>query len=297
MKNRMFGALALGAAAALALAGCSGDTGGKGGAEPSKTITVGYVSGWTDGQSMAYLYKQQFEKMGYKVEIEEMADNGPLYAGVAKGDIDVFASAVPEVMQNDYWKKYGDDMEDINVWNGAMQNILAVPSYSKITSIEDLKGNADLFDGEIIGIEPGAGLTQMTEDRLMPKYGLESEYKLVTSSTAAMLTALTNAIDKKQEIVVTLWRPFWAYTQLDVRALEDPLGGMADPEGMHTLARSGFAEDYPELADYLKSVKISNDDYGDLETLIVDKQYKSDSIGAVEAWLKEHPDAYSGIVK
>lgn len=284
--------------AALALAGCAGDGdngGGNGNGEPSNTISIGYVSGWTDGQSMAYLYKDQFEKMGYEVVIESMADNGPLYAGVAGGDIDVFAAAAPETMQSDFWDQFGSDMEDLVVWYDGMQNLLAVPTYSQIESVEDLKGNADLFDGQIIGIEPGAGLTQMTEEQLMPTYGIEDEYTLLTSSTASMLTALSDAIESEEEIVVTLWRPFWAFSHYDVRALEDPLGGMADPEGVHTLARAGFSADYPDLADFIQNVKLDDSTFGPLETLIVDEQYEGDSEGAILAWLADYSDAFPGI--
>ena len=49
---------------------------------------------------------------------------------------------------------------------------------------------------------------------MMPEYGLDSEYKLVTSSTAAMLATLQSKIDKEEDVVVTLWRPFWAERRL-----------------------------------------------------------------------------------
>lgn len=57
---------------------------------------------------------------------------------------------------------------------------------------------------------------------MMPAYDLEKDFELVTSSTPAMLTELGNAIDAKDDIVVTLWRPFWANNAFDVKELEDP---------------------------------------------------------------------------
>ncbi|MBU5899975.1 glycine/betaine ABC transporter substrate-binding protein, partial [Vibrio cholerae O1] len=78
---------------------------------------------------------------------------------------------------------------------------IAVPSYSNINSIEDLKGKASEFDGKIIGIEPGAGLTAQTKDKMMREHGLDGEYELVTSSTATMLTELTHKIGTKEEVV------------------------------------------------------------------------------------------------
>lgn len=298
MKKRVLGTLAIGAAAALVLSGCSGDNGDSngGGDEQPKEVSIGYVNGWTDGESMAYLYKDQFERMGYEVTIETMADNGPLYAGVAGGDIDVFAAAVPEVMQSDFWDEFGDDMEDIHVWYDNMQNLLAVPTYSSITSIDELAENADLFNNEIVGIEPGAGLTQMVEESVMPTYGLDENFTLLTSSTASMLTVLNDAIENEEEIVVTLWRPFWAFSQYDVRALEDPEGGFADPEGVHTLARTGFSDDFPELVEFIQGVKLDDSTFGPLETLISSEDYEGNLEGAVEQWISEHPDAFSTLI-
>lgn len=294
MQKRMMGTFALAAAAAVTLAGCAG--GSENGGGPSKEISIGYVNGWTDGESMAYLYKDQFERLGYQVTIETMADNGPLYAGVANGDIDVFAAAVPEVMQKDFWDSFGDDLEDLNVWYDNMQNLLAVPSYSQITSIEELNEHVDLFNGEIIGIEPGSGLMQMAEEQLLPTYGLQDNFSLLSSSTAAMLTELNQALANEEEIVVTLWRPFWAFGQLDVRALEDPLSGWADPEGVHTLARKGFSEEYPELLEYIQGVKLDDESFGSLETLIVSEEYEGNLEGAAAQWVSENPDAFSTLI-
>jgi glycine betaine/proline transport system substrate-binding protein len=71
-------------------------------------------------------------------------------------------------------------------------------------------GVGDEVGHKIIGIEPGAGLTMATQ-RMIKDYGL-SDWTLQTSTTAAMLAALKKAVDAKKPIVVTLWRPHWAYS-------------------------------------------------------------------------------------
>lgn len=116
-KIGLGGLLALGAAASLALAGCAsgGDTGGdaSGG---SGTVTLGYVAGWTDGESMTYLLKNQLEKLGYTIDIQELTDNGPLYAALSKGDVDIYSSAWPEVTQAEYMDEFGDDIESLGAY-------------------------------------------------------------------------------------------------------------------------------------------------------------------------------------
>src|SRR5699024_2650158 len=47
--------------------------------------------------------------------------------------------------------------------------------------IEDLPDYVDELDGEIMGIEPGAGLSMITEDDVMPHYGLDDDFELKLS--------------------------------------------------------------------------------------------------------------------
>lgn len=297
MKKKYAGLLALGAATALALSGCSGggsSEGGDGG-EGGDTITVGYIEGWTDGQSIAYLLKDQFEKLGMQVEMEVLTDNGPMYAALSTGDIDIHASGWPEVTHKSYMDEFGDDLESLGVWydNGVLT--IAVPSYSKIESLDELKDNADLFGSEIVGIEPGAGLTEITQNSMMPAYGLD-DWTLSTSSTASMLTVLGDAIDNEEEVVVTLWRPFWAYAEYDVRDLEDPEGTMGQPEGLHMLGHKGTAEKFPEAAELMEGLNLDDKAYGELEMLITSEEYADDSEGAVDQWIEEHPDAFPTLI-
>lgn len=306
MKKRFMGALALGTAGLLALAGCASDgsggtsTGGSddnGSSASGDTIKVSYIAGWTDGQSIAYLLKDQLEKKDFKVEVDDLTDNGPMYAGLSQGDIDLFASAWPEVTQKKYMDEFGDTIEDLGTWYDGATLTIAVPSYSKLNSIDELKDNADLFGSEIIGIEPGAGLTGVTEDSMIPEYELEDSITLSTSSTATMLTMLGEAIDKKEEIVVTLWRPFWANSAYDVKDLEDPKGAMGEAEGLHILARDGFKEDYADLADLVEQIKLDDDAYGALEELVTSDEYENDSEGAVSKWIEDNADAFPGLLK
>jgi glycine betaine/proline transport system substrate-binding protein len=279
----------------LSLTGCGSDSDGggdsaAGGGSEDKTITLGIIPSWTDGTSTAYLWKSVLEDNGYTVKIDEISDAAPLYTGLAKGDIDVYPSAWPEVTHASYMDKYGDDIDDLGTYYDGAKLTFAVPDYVKgIDSIADLKDNSDRFDGKIIGIEPGAGLTDVTKKSVMPTYGLDDDFTLVESSTQAMLTELSNAIDAKEDIVVTLWRPFWANSAFPVRDLEDPEGALGEPEGLHELARSGFADDFPEVADMMAKAKLDDEQYGSLESLVAE-EHKDDPAAGAEAWLKDHAD-------
>ncbi|TQN42963.1 glycine betaine/proline transport system substrate-binding protein [Blastococcus colisei] len=254
------------------------------------SVTLGFIPSWTDGLSMAHLWQDVLESRGYEVEFEEIADAAPLYAGLAGGDVDVYPSAWSEVTHADYMAEYGDQIEDLGAWYEGAVLTLAVPEYTDIDSIEDLAGNADMFGGQIIGIEPGAGLTRTTKESVMPGYGLTDSYTLVESSTTAMLAELQAAIDAEEDIVVTLWRPFWANSQFPVKDLEDPQGTLGEPEGLHNLARAGFSEDCGEVAELMSDFTLTDEQYGSLENLVVNEYGEGQYAEAVDAWFEENPD-------
>ena len=309
-KRRLTGILAVTVAAGLTLAACGpGDTTPSAPEEPTDTqtdapdevetedtIVLGFLPAWTDGLSTAYLLENQLSKLGYTVEMETLVDAGVLYTGLSKGDVDMYPSAWPEVTHADYMVEYGDNIEDLGAYYEGAKLTIAVPSYVDIDSIEDLATDPGRFGGEIIGIEPGAGLTGQTQDVMMPEYGLDDDYELVTSSTAAMLTTLGKAIDNNEDIVVTLWRPFWANNVYDVKDLEDPKGGMGEAEALHFLGVKGFADRFPEAADYIANIKLSDAQYGELEEMVVEEYGEGREAEAVEAWIAANPDAYEGLI-
>ena len=299
-KRNLTGFLAIGAVASLALAGCSGNGDSEAGGEAEmgecSTVTLGYLPSWTDGLSTAYLLENQLGKLGYDVQMQTLTEAGPLYAGLAQGDVDVYPSAWPELTHAQYMDEYGDDIEDLGAYYEGASLTIAVPSYVDIDSIEDLAGNGDRFDGKIIAIEPGAGLTAQTQDEMMPAYELDGEYELVTSSTAAMLTELSNAIDAQEDIVVTSWRPFWANDAYDLKDLEDPKGAMGDPEALHFLGTSGFSDRCADAAELIAGIQLDDAAYGSLEDMVVNEYGEGRESEAVAAWLEANPDAFESVV-
>jgi len=289
-KKRVLAA-AMAVTVGLALAGCGSDDGGEETTEGGGggTITLGIIPSWTDGLSMAYLWKDVLEEEGYTVEIEEVAEAAPLYTGVANGDVDIYPSAWPEVTHATYMEEYGDDLEDLGAYYENAKLTIAVPEYTDIDSIEDLTGNADQFDGRIVGIEPGAGLTEVTKTSVMPEYGLDEDYELVTSSTTAMLAELQKAVGDEEDIVVTLWRPFWANSEYPVKDLEDPKGALGEAEGLHAIATAGFAEEFPDVAEMIGNARLDDEQYGTLEDLVVNK-HEGDPAAGVSEWLENNPD-------
>ncbi len=280
----------------LSLAACGTDdtsTNGDDGAnttEDKGTITLGFVPSWTDGLSTAYLLDNQLTEMGYTVEMETIGDAALIYAAMSQGDVDMYPSAWPDVTHVKYMEKYGDKIDDLGTYYDSAKLTLAVPEYMDITSIDELNGIADELGGRITGIEPGAGHMEVTANSVFPAYELDEKFELVTSSTAAMLAELKKATSTEAPIVVSLWRPFWANSEFPVRDLEDPKGALGDTEGLHFLGTKGFADEFPEAAEWIGELKLDDDQYGSLEDMVVNEYEEGQEAEAVSAWIEANPD-------
>ncbi|MFJ4775910.1 ABC transporter permease/substrate binding protein [Streptomyces sp. NPDC088762] len=253
-----------------------------------RTVSLGYIP-WDEGIASTFLWKELLERRGFKVDARQL-EAGALYTGLAGGQIDFQTDAWLPVTHAQYWEKYGDQLEDLGSWYGSTSLELSVPSYVKdVRSLADLKGKAGQFKGRIIGIEPSAGAMSILKDKVLAEYGLQDEYQVVDGSTPGMLAELKRAYDKKEPVVTVLWSPHWAYSSYELTKLEDPKGVWGKGDGIHTLARKGFAADEPEVAAWLRSFKLTEEQLTSLEARIQDTG-KGKEQQAVRAWLKDHPE-------
>ena len=291
MKNRTISTIAVGAASMLALVGCASagpaETVGKGN-DDTKAINIAVFNGWDEGIAASELWKAILDEKGYDVELS-YADVAPVYLGLSKGDYDLTLDAWLPNTHEAYLDKYGDDMTDLGAWNEESKLTVAVNADAPIDSLAELAENADLFNNEIVGIEPGAGLTAAMEERVIPGYGLE-DMEFTTSSTAAMLTALTAATDSGENIVVTLWEPHWANSAFPIKTLEDPEGTLADLESLHSFGKTGFADEYPQLAEWMDDFEMDLDTLYSLEKAMFVDYDGSDYAPIVEKWISENQD-------
>ncbi|MFD9369741.1 ABC transporter permease/substrate binding protein [Streptomyces sp. NPDC060020] len=282
--------LALVAGGLATFGGSTAEDGPAGAANIGKgrTVSVGYIP-WDEGIASTFLWKELLERRGFKVDARQL-EAGALYTGLAGGQLDFQTDSWLPVTHAQYWEKYGNKLEDLGSWYGPTSLELSVPSYMKdVRSLADLKGKAGQFKGRIIGIEPSAGAMSILKDKVLKDYGLEGEYQVVDGSTPGMLAELKRAYEKKEPVAVVLWSPHWAYSTYDLTKLEDPKVAWGKGDGIHTLARKGFAADEPEVARWLRSFKLSEEQLTGLEAKIQETG-KGKEQEAVRAWLKDHPE-------
>ncbi|GLF96275.1 ABC transporter permease/substrate binding protein [Streptomyces yaizuensis] len=258
-----------------------------GGIGKGEEITIGYIP-WDEGIASTFLWKEVLERRGFTVETQQL-EAGALYTGLAGGQIDFQTDAWLPVTHEQYWKKYGDKLEDLGSWYGPTSLELAVPAYVKdIDSLDDLKGRAGTFKGRIIGIEPSAGMMGLLKDDVLKSYGLDGEYRVIDGSTPGMLAELKRAYQKKEPVLTTLWSPHWAYSTYELKKLKDPKGAFGTGDQVHTVARKGFSSDHPEIGAWLKDFKLTEKQLTSLEAEI-QKADKGEEQLAVRTWLKKNP--------
>jgi len=280
----------------LLLAACAEDGGNgdsPGGDNPlsGADITIGVFEGWDEGIAASFIWGAVLEAEGANVSYE-WGDPLLVYAGVAQGDFDLSFDAWLPTTHEDYWAQYGDDLEDLGVWYDEAPLTIAVNEDAPITSLAELADAADEFRNQIVGIEPGAGLTRITREQVIPTYGLQ-DMDFIEGSTNAMLAELQAAIDAGENIVVTLWQPHWAYAAYPIRNLEDPEGALGDPEQIHSFARAGFSEDYPEVAEWIGNFYLSEEQLTELERIMVvqnDASTEEEYAASIQEWLDANPD-------
>ncbi|PKW06714.1 glycine betaine/proline transport system substrate-binding protein [Streptomyces sp. 1222.5] len=252
-----------------------------------KEIKIGYIP-WDEGIASTFLWKELLEERGFKVTTTQYAA-GPLYTGLATGQLDFETDSWLPTTHAEYWRKYGKQLDDLGKWYGPTSLELTVPSYVRdVNSLADLKAHSSEFGGKIVGIEPSAGMMGLLKDKVLGAYGLKGDYEVIDGSTPAMLAELKRAYAKKQPVVVTLWSPHWAYSDYGLKKLKDPKGAWGKGDGVHTLARKGFAADNPEVGRWLDDFSMTEKQLTSLEAGI-QKAGKGKEQDAVRDWLKRNP--------
>jgi glycine betaine/proline transport system substrate-binding protein len=237
----------------LAAAACSQGGGDK------KSIKLAYVA-WDSEIASTNVVKHVLETdLGYEVELLQV-DAGPMWAGVADGSADAMVAAWLPGTHASYLEQYGDRIEDLGPNLTGTKIGLAVPAYMDIDSIEDLKDPdvAASIGGQIVGIEPGAGIMMATE-RAIDAYGLDN-IQLLESSSSAMAKELLEAYEEKRPIVVTGWTPHWKFAKMELKYLNDPLGVYGGEEAIHTMVRQGLVDDMQDAYEFLDRFEWTADD-------------------------------------
>ncbi len=269
---------------AFSLTGCGDGTVEDGDvSEVKDKVEILYVE-WACARAQTYITADILENiMGYDVEMSSLAASA-MYQGLANDEADVgFTSWLP-LTHGDYVAQLGDKVDIIGPNYEGAKIGLVVPTYVTIDSIEELNGVKDKFGGEIIGIDPGAGIMQATNQAL-EDYDLD--FELMEGSDATMAAALKEAISLDEWVAVTGWSPHWKFATWDLKYLEDPKLVYGEAETISSIARTGLKEDLPEVYELLNNFHWGDEDIGAAMALA---EEMGDSELAARKWVEENQE-------
>lgn len=249
-------------------------------AESKGKVTLGYVE-WASEIASTNVVKNVLEDMGYEVNPMSV-DAGVMWTGIGKGDFDGIVSAWLPGTHADYYAKVKDKVENLGPNLDNAKTGLVVPAYVTINSIDEMNNVKDKFGEKIVGIEPGAGIMNATEQAIVD-YNLD--FQLQESSDAAMTVSLQKAYDGKEWIAVTGWTPHWMFAKWDLKYLEDPQESYGGEEHIATIVRPGLKEDNPEVYQILDKFYWTPADIG---AVMLDIQDGMSPDEAAQKWIKNN---------
>jgi glycine betaine/proline transport system substrate-binding protein len=280
-------ALALALLVGVLAAGCGGGWPGSSG---EKTLTLGSI-GWTENVAVSNLTKVVMEdELGYEeVQIKGPLELGPLFQGVAGGDLAAFQDVwLPNNQSYLDKPQIKNDVELLDPWYESRTAYgIAVPDYMDIQSLQQLdQAGTD----QIIGIEPSASFHPVIHNKVIPGY--DPDMKLVESSTAAMLAELEKNYKAKEPIVFLAWSPHWMNTEYDFHYLDDPKdlqGEFNDPARITTVVNEDLSDEDPVAYAFLKAISLDEGQVNQMEADI-NEAGADDPEKGVRNWLKDNRD-------
>ncbi len=272
-------AVILALVAGAVVSGCGG------GSPESRDLNLGVATGWDEAAVVANLSKIVMEEdLGYgEVRLQEL-ELGPVIQGVASGDLDAY---------QDIWlpnhQAQIDEVENdvilLDPWyDGTTEFGIAVPTYmTNVNAIPDL--NQTSID-QILGIEPGAIISERIPESVIPTYGLEQEY--VQSSTPSMLSQVEELSDNREEFAFVAWRPHWMNQRYDFKYLEDPEDGLTDLNDGATIlsiVNEDLPDDDPVAYAFLDAITLTEDQVNEIENI-----NPNDYAESARTWLEDNRD-------
>lgn len=247
------------------------------------TIDIGHTA-IAEDTAVASLWTAILEDRGHLVR-RTLLEVGGIYAGLADGSLDVYLDARLPRAHLEYRERNSEALDVIGPWFEDAPMVWAVPEYVDIDSLADLRGEQDLFAGRIYGVDAGSELMQVSRESVIPTYELDG-YTLLDGSASDMIAELVTALEAERPIVVTLWRPHWAFAELPIKSLDDPRDAFGEPDDITVVAASSFAERFPDVRAALERFTLTGDAVADLEQAIR-AAGRGRQVDAARAWLDD----------
>lgn len=250
--------------------------------------------GWTDITATTAITSTVLEGLGYSTKTQ-LLSVPVTYTSLANNDIDVFLGNWMPTMEADIapYLKAGT-VQDLGPNLTGAKYTLAVSQAAYdggVKSFADIAKHAREFSGRIYGIEPGNDGNRLIQDMIdQNAFGL-SDFQLVESSEAGMLSQVSRNARRDKWIVFLGWAPHPMNANFDMAYLEggdDFFGPNFGGADVHTNVRKDYVQECPNVGKLLTNLKFSLRMENEVMGSILDDGNKPEV--AAQKWLKANPE-------
>ncbi|WP_061035485.1 MULTISPECIES: choline ABC transporter substrate-binding protein [Vibrio] len=267
------------------------------GAYANQCETVRFADvGWTDITATTAVTSELLKGLGYKTKTD-LLSVPVTYSSMANGDIDVFLGNWMPTMEGDIAKyREAGTVETVRANLEGAKYTLAVPKYvydAGVKSFADLAKNADKFKDRIYGIEPGNDGNRLIQDMIdSDAFGL-TDFSLVESSEAGMVSQVSRAVRRNQWIVYLGWAPHPMNSNVEMEYLsggDDFFGPNYGGANVYTNVRQDYLSECQNVGQLLKNLEFSLEMENQLMEAILNQKQKPAK--AAQEWLNANPQQF-----
>lgn len=253
------------------------------------------VPPWPGVQVETEVVSQLLEAVGYEAQVVSAAPTLGIKS-VSTGEVDaVLAVWIPSqkstleaVLKQGNVTVVGTELDD------ALYGIV-VPDYvweAGVHSIADLHKHAEKFGKKIYGINAGSDGNLLVKDAIENgTYDLQ-DWRVVPSTTAAMLTQAKRRIARHEWVAFLGWRPHWMNIVLDIKYLKDPENIWGDDYAIRMIANKAFLQDNPIVQQFLSRFEVTADTQSNW---IYKYSFENiDKAKVARHWISQHMDLVTG---
>jgi glycine betaine/proline transport system substrate-binding protein len=249
--------------------------------------------GWTDNAVQNAVFSNLLTALGYTPKATLYAEE-VTYAGLQNSQLDVFLddwTPSMDAISGPYEKAGSIDVIGPDLVGA--KYTLVVPTYlynEGLKSFADIKKFGPQLNYNIYGIEPGndgnVHILKMIQQNM---FGL-SNFHLVQSSEAGMLSEVSRLYPQKKAVVFLGWEPEPMNVTYSLKYLSGGDALFGPDEGaakIYINTRHGYAQQCPNVGAMLKSFSLPIEAEN---AMMYDIQIKNENADAVaKSWLKANP--------
>ena len=264
-------------------------------AEPESCGSVHFSDvGWTDITATTAVASTVLQALGYETDVSILSV--PVtYAGLSKGDVDVFLGNWMPTMEGDLAPHRDDGTVEVLRANleGAKYTLAVNNSLAEagLKDFADIAKFGDQLDWTIYGIEPGNDGNRLILDMIeQDKFGL-GKFDLKESSEQAMLAEARRAEKSGEGIVFLGWEPHPMNTTIEMTYLtggDEVFGPNFGGATVYTNTRKGYAAECPNVGKLLANLEFTLPLESEIMGKILDDG--EDPNDAAAEWLTANPD-------